>query len=186
MLFNVDFDKPVRDVNPEIDTIKDFKDIPDRSLKYVFLVYDYKSPYRELPIKQRKEKVAMAVGYRMEKGRNVFDKNAREVLNEKNYSVERARKAFQELIYDQDRDTYQSIDDLINNTKEFIRIKSIQAGELEKKIKMAKELPLLASTKKQLAQILEISDKIELEEEEEGMKISTLEMTNEDLIKDGN
>jgi hypothetical protein len=182
MLFNVDLDKPVRETNPEIDTIREFKDIPDRSLKYVFLVYDYKSPYRELPMQQRKEKVALMVGFKMETGRKMFDKNAREVLKEKNYAVERARKAFTELIYDQDRDTYQAIDDLINNTKDYIRKTSNIASEMDKKIKMAKELPALASTKAQLAQILDISDKIELDEEDEESQVSTLEMSNEGLI----
>ena len=182
MLFRVDFDKPILETNPDMGIIPEFKDVPDRNLKYMCLVYDYESPYKNLPMKERKEKVAFRVGFKMEKGRKVLDKNARDIMNGNNPRLEKAIKAFKELIYDSDRETYESIDQLISNIRDFIKIPSKSAQEMDKKANMAQKLPSLSQTKKQLAQILEIQDKVVDEEEEVVEEISTLEMVNEGQI----
>lgn len=184
MLFKIDLDKKIRDLNPEIDIIPALKELSDRTLKYVFLVYDYKSPYRELPIKERKEKVGFLVGFKRETGKqNRFDKNAREIMSGRHPRTERAINAFKDLIYDSDRDTYQAIDDLITNIRDFIRTPDPKGLEMEKKAKLAKEIPSLSQTKKQLAQILEIKDKEYSDEDDTGQEeISTLEMIHEGIL----
>ena len=184
MLFKVDLDKSVKELNTSIDTIPEFQKISDRNLKYIFLVYDYDTPYKQLPIGQRKEKVALTVGFRLEKGRNIFDKNARDIMNGKNRPIERAIKAFKELIYDSDRETLQSIEDLINNIKDDIRNPGKNPKELKDKADLAQKLPVLSRTKKELAQILDVRDESPLDEEdgEEQNQHSTLEMINEGIL----
>jgi hypothetical protein len=183
MLFKVEPGKSVRELNPELSSIKEFDKIPERNLEFIFLVYDYESPYRKLPLDQRKEKVAFNVGFKMEKGRRILDKNARNIINGKNAPTQKALIAFKELIYDSDRDTYQSLEDLIANIREELRTPSRGSQDMKHKAALAKDLPALAQTKKQLAQILEIKDTSENEsEDDEENKMSTLEMANEGLI----
>lgn len=182
MLFRVEPKKSVRTLNPELESIEAFYKIPERNLEYIFLVYDYESPYRKLPLEQRKEKVAFMVGFKKEKGRNVLDKNARNIMNGKNAPTQKALEAFRELIYDSDRDTYQSIEDLISNIRRELRTPSKGSQDMKHKAALAKDLPALSQTKKQLAQILEIKDDVEEESEDENEKMSTLEMMNEGLI----
>lgn len=184
MLFKVDLKKTILETNPDIETIEEFVDVPDRTLKYLFLVYDYETPYKKLPLEQRKEKVALKVGFKLEKGRNIFDKNARDVMNGNNKKANIALKAFKELIYDSDKETLKSIDDLMSNIREEIRTPGRNAADMKNKAALAKELTSLASTRKQLAQILEIQD-ISVEEEDEESsdnKVSTLELLNEGLL----
>ena len=181
MLFKVDLNKTVKELNPEIEVINEFKDVPDRNLKYIFLVHDYESPFRKLPMDQRKEKVAFSVGFKVEKGRPVLDKNARNIMGGKNPKVERAIKAFKRLIYDSDRDTYQSLEDLISNIRVEIRAPGKSSQDMKHKASLAKDLPSLAQTLKQLAQILDIKETTEDESDNEEVQISTLEMVNEGL-----
>jgi len=183
MLFRVDLTKSMFDINPGMKIIPEFVDVPDRNLKYICLVFDYESPYKKLPLKERKEKVAFRVGFKMEKGRRILDKNARDIMLCKNGKVERATKAFKELIYDSDRETYESLDQLIANIRDIIKVPSKSVQEMDKKATMAQKLPSLSQTKKQLAQILDVQDYLEEDDDEnqEG-SISTLEMVNEGQI----
>ena len=182
MLFKVEPNKSVRELNPELSVVEEFEKIPERNLEYIFLVYDYESPYRKLPLDQRKEKVAFKVGFKMEKGRRLLDKNARNIMNGKNVPTQKALEAFKELIYDSDRDTYQALEDLITNIRRELRTPSKGSQDMKHKAALAKDLPSLAQTKKQLAQILEKKDTTEDESEDENEKMSTLEMMNEGLL----
>jgi hypothetical protein len=182
MLFRVDFTKTMFEVNPEMEMIEQFKEVPDRSLKYMCLMYDYESPYRKLPLSQRKDKVASMVGFKREKGRRLFDKNARDIMNGKNPKLEEAIKEFKTMIYDTDRETLQSLDVLIENIRTELKTPGKSSGDMKNKSALAKELPALASTKKQLAQILEIQGSGDVDEEEEESKMSTLEMLNQGLL----
>jgi hypothetical protein len=164
MLFKVDIRKPVRETNPEINAIEEFVDLSDRNLKYIFLVYDYDTPYKQIPIDERKKKVALDVGFKTEKGRDLFDKNARDILNGKIDSIEAAIKKFKSLIFDQDRETYISVSELIVNISNMIGTPTKNIAELEKKAKMAQQLTSLSQTKKQLAQILGIRNDMADEE----------------------
>ena len=65
-----------------------------------------------------------------------FDKNAREIMGGKHPRTERGITAFKGLIYDDDRDTYQAIDDLITNIRNFIRTPDPKGMEMEKKARL--------------------------------------------------
>ena len=183
MLFRIEFDKPVRETNPTIDMFEEFKDVPDRTLKFIFLVYDYETPFKKLPLDQKKEAVALRVGFKMEKDRKIFDKNARDIMNGNNRKANEALKKFKELIYDEDKETLRSLDDLISNIRVEIRAPGKNAQDMKNKAQLAKDLPALASTRKQLAQILEVKESdVEEEEDKDDTKTSTLELVNEGLL----
>lgn len=181
MLFKVT-DKDIRVDNPEIDAIPEFKALSDRNLKYIFLVYDYESPYRLLPLEKKKERVAHRVGFRLEKDGFRFDKNARDLMNGKNARINDAIRAFRDLLFDSDRETYQSVCDLITNIRDFIRQTSSSAGEYQKKVAMAEKLPRLEETKKSLAQILGIREEVvedTSKKDEQLDELSTLDLVNQ-------
>jgi len=182
VLFKVVAKVPVRESNPGIEAIEEFNDISDRNLRYIFLVYDYDSPFKQLPIDERKKKVALHVGFKTEKGRTMLDKNARDIMNDKVEYIQKETKKFKELLFDQDRETFISISELIVNISNFIRVPSKDAGELEKKAKMAQQLTSLTQTRQQLAQILGIrSETIDgQDEKKEEIRLSTLERFNEE------
>jgi hypothetical protein len=53
---------PLRDVNDNIDAVPHFRDCTDILLRYVFLMWDYNSPYRKIPVENRKKHVMMVMG----------------------------------------------------------------------------------------------------------------------------
>ncbi len=61
MLFKVTRNKLVRD-NPELAQFPEFVNCSDVELKYVFLMYDYKSPYRQQPESIRTRMVLQWLG----------------------------------------------------------------------------------------------------------------------------
>lgn len=119
MIFKVKHDEKVRESNPGIDAIEALKDIPDRVLKYVFLMYDYDSPYSRLPESMRKEQVLINIGYTNEGMIKKFASNykkqiaaAKEVLNNISYNAEmealisckRQMSQWDELLRDEEKD----------------------------------------------------------------------------------
>lgn len=183
MLFKVT-DAPLRDDNDGLDAISEFIGVSDRNLKWVFLVYDYDTPYKQLPMQKRKERVASRLGFRLEKDGKRFNRPARVVIGGTNKQVNDATEAFKMLIYDDDRETYQSVCDLITNIRDYIREKSTSSGDYQKKMVMAEKLPKLEETKKSLAQILDIrTERVDESEEntaDEGL--STLDKVNQGLL----
>lgn len=183
MLFKVT-SNPVRQDNPEIDSIPEFIGLSDRNLKYIFLVYDYKSPYREIPIDKRKERVAAnpIVGFRMEKDGKRFDKNARDIFLGNVKSVNNAIAAFKNLQYDEDRETLDSVRQLISNIRDYLRVATGDSLDYERKIKMANNLVKLEQTKKDLALILDIRQDVDQHESSDEEELSTLDKLNQGLL----
>ncbi len=180
MLFKVT-DRDIREDNPGIEAIPEFKQLSDRNLKYIFLVYDYDTPYKQLPIDKRKERIGHRVGFRLEADGKRFDKNARGIMENKAPRMKEATRAFMDLLYDSDKETFQAVCDLITNIRDFIRQISSSAGEYQKKVAMAEKLPRLEETKKSLAQILNIREETREEEPDNSEKkeMSTLDLVNQ-------
>ena len=100
--------KDIRETNDNIDAIAAFAVCTSRELKYVFLTYDFDTPFRQLNFEDRRLKAALEAGYRMEKTRDYPDKTTRKVLNGGYPKVEDAIMAFKGLRRDVDRETLDS------------------------------------------------------------------------------
>ena len=93
MIFKIKHDEKVRDTNPGIEAIAEFEGVPDKVLKYTFLMYDYWSPYNRLPESIRSEQVLVNLGYT---NPGMIKKFA---SNNKQY-IETARKVLRKISYD--------------------------------------------------------------------------------------
>lgn len=67
MLFKVKSGEDLRYTNDGIDSVLEFVPLCDDELRYIFLMWDYDSPYRNLPIKSREGIVLASMGYGDEK-----------------------------------------------------------------------------------------------------------------------
>ena len=56
MLFRIMRDKDFFDSNPQAELIDEFSKLTSDEMKYIALVYDYDSPYKNLGKRERKEK----------------------------------------------------------------------------------------------------------------------------------
>lgn len=164
MLFKITKEDIFKD-NPELNSIEAFSKCTDRQLKYVFYVYDYKSPLRTMETEARKEKAARLAGYKLEKDNTRLDKNGRSIVGGTVRSVNEAIKEFREIQRDVDREALLAIENQIEEVIKIARKKDLSAKELETSIKLSKELPRLAEIKKELAKILNIRDAIPTEQE---------------------
>lgn len=144
--------------NPELTTIDEYKTCTSRQLKYVFLAYDYKGPYRRLKPDDRKRHAAIQAGYKAEKETNRLDMNARNAVNGNVVAIERAIKYFLSTQYDEDRETLAAIKNLIMDIKTLCNKKDKNINEMEKAVKLAKDLPGLEKTKKELQEIFNLRD----------------------------
>ena len=113
MLFKVT-KRPVREDNPELLAVQEFEPLQDRELKWVFLVYDFKTVYRQLSLPDRKEQAAEQVGYKRESVKRM-DKSARNIiipsLQEKNLPhIAPAIAAFKAMQRDLDREAMEAYD----------------------------------------------------------------------------
>lgn len=178
MLFTVT-SKDIFEDNPELKAFEEFSVATSNQLKYVFLVYDYDSPLRQLPIKERKEQAVIRAGYKREKSTYRLDKNARNIINGNVPRVEKAIRAFKEIQFDEDKDLYDAYCEELNEIKEFLRKKDKKLSERNMSLKYMDKYDVYMEKKKRLQEILEIrevesddSDSIEMS------SISTLDKVN--------
>lgn len=181
MLFKVTKEDIFKD-NPELLAVEAFAKCTDRQLKYVFLTYDYKSPLRMMEINARKEKALKMAGYKMEKDGSRLDRNARKVLSGNVVNINTAIKEFMEVQRDVDREALLAIESQVEQIVQLAAKKNKELKELEMSVKLIKELPRLAETKKELIKILDIRDTAQVEEEDtstvQESQLSTLDRLN--------
>lgn len=173
-------DNDIFEDNPELKSIEEYKTCTSRQLKYVFLAFDYKGPYRRLPAVDRKRHAAIQAGYKTEKDSTRLDMNARNVVNGNVAAVARATQYFLSTQYDEDRETLAAIKNLIADIKTLCNKKDKSVQEMEKVVKLAKDLPGLEKTKKELQEIFNMRETHETEETiKEDVQLSTLDELNQ-------
>lgn len=180
MLFKVTKNDIFQD-NPELSMLGDLVNLTDRQMKYICFVYDYESPFRKLPLDERKERAADLVGYKYEKGGKRFDVNARNLLNGKVAGVEKAIPFFLSLQKDSDAALLNAVESQIQQIVAFAVQPDKKSADIEKGIKFVKELPALRKTLNELKAIVEPIDddnKLTSEGEEEVKVLSTLDKLN--------
>ncbi len=179
MLFKVVTGKDVFELNPELRAIAEFEPLTDRQMKYVILSTDYKSPFRKLNPKDKKERAIIEAGYRMDSNGKQPDFNARKVITGKNEQVEKAIKKYRILQKDEDYETILSLGKLISDIRDFNGKQDKSASDIEKAIKFSKDLPTLLKAKREVEDILEmreeeVTDVEEVTNTDEEIKESSL------------
>lgn len=178
MLFKVEPNIDIFISNPELKSNNVFAACSSRDLKYIFLVYDYKSVLRQLPLEHRKQKAIIDAGFNMEKDHKRPDRRARDVLGGKKRNVNAAIAEFKVIQYDDDRALVNSVKEQIQQYQEFFNRKDKSAVELEKAIKFIDALPSIKERQKELEIVLKLRDEDEAKTQRE---LSTI-----DEINDGN
>lgn len=177
MLFKIN-DKPLFDENPGLMAIPEFVDKPERLLRYIFLVYDFESPYRKIPFEMRKEKCAVIAGYKYEKDGKRLDKNGREVISGSNPLVSGLVKVFMELQGDPDKELLVAYRDMLQDMKELMRKKNKTEKETGLVLKISKDLPDLIRKQKELEDLIESREGALAAPEEPSRPMSTLDEIN--------
>jgi hypothetical protein len=176
----------IRKTNDNIDAIEAFAACTSRELKYVFLTYDFGTPFRQQKFADRRLNAAIEAGYRMEKTRkNMPDKTTRKLLNGQFPKVEEAIVAFKHLRRDIDREALESYDAQLDEINTRLAKKKETDKDWDIAIKLVDKLPKLLKTRKDMIELLdlradfkdEITGKIK-EEEQEKAEISTLQLRN--------
>lgn len=159
MLFIVDKDKDFFKLNPEAKAVPEFKDLEPEAMDFICLVYDYKSPYRQMPYEKRCNTVVNDIG--LEKtptGRpSKLENDLREIRRE---DIKKAIDKYAEMQYDDDRDTLRAYDQQIKNIKHLMTT-ATKPNDMDKAVKLAKEIPNLRKSKKELEELLDMRDEHE-------------------------
>lgn len=179
--------KNLRQDNPELDSVEAFLPLDEDVLKWIFLVYDYDTPYSKIDLKDRKVTVAFKVGFKTKpKNAGELLKKYQDIIDGKNEDVNRAVQEFRSQIRDENKDALEDVRELIRNTREAIRTKSDDMLEMTRKVALSKELIGLMKIEKELSALVSnvaIEEEEKKEEEDSGESLSTLELLNEGKLK---
>lgn len=137
MLFNVHSDlatgeKDFFEMNPGARAIEAFNNLRSRQMFFVCLVADRDndSPLRTQPERTRRERAVVICGYPMEGTRP--DKNARDLINRKVESVEKAIIAYKDIQYDEERAMLDAINAQIQETLDAMGLDKREAARVVK------------------------------------------------------
>lgn len=179
MLFKVTNNDVFED-NPSLNSVPEFSGKSERMLKYIFLTYDFDSPYRKIPIELRKEKCVILAGYKYESDGKRLDKNARDIVNGNNPTVNALIKVFMVLQGDLEKETLAAYDAQIHEWKELFHKKNKTDKEREHVLKVMDKLPTFMAKRKELLEMLGERAKEEIPEEL-GRQVSTIDEVNSEL-----
>lgn len=159
MLFKVEANKDVFELNPELKAITEFERLTDRQMKYVILATDYKSPFRKLTIDERKYQSALASGYKLTTDGKRLDTNATSLVKGKVGNVEAGIAKYRELQKDEDYETLLSLSSLIAQIREANNMPNKSMTDLKTVVDMnIGKLDKLIQTKKNLEDVLDMRE----------------------------
>lgn len=179
MLFKVEHNKDIFELNPELKAIEEFARLTPRQMQYVVLATDYRSPFRKLTIEDRKKEAALSAGYKLETTGKRLDNNARNLVQGKVGNVEAAVKKYRELQRDEDYETLLSLSTLIAQVREANNLPNKNMADLKAVVDMnIGKLDKLMKTKKELEDILEMR-------EDEPLTDQTIASIEDDTVDEG-
>lgn len=158
MIYKVEHDKDVFELNPELRAIKEFADLTHRQMVYTILVTDFKSPFRKLSLEEKKEKAAITAGFKLEKDGKRLDMNARNLVQGKVGTVEAGIKKYKELQRDEDYETLLSLSALISQIRAMNNKSDKDVAELAKVVDMNLKLSKLVEEKRKIEEILDLRE----------------------------
>lgn len=170
--------------NPEAKSNEKFVACTSREMKYVCLVYDYGSPYRNMGLQERKVKALLEGGFKMERDGKRPDKYAREVMNGKWPKVQDAIKEFMGMQLDEDKELGDSINAQIKEMRDFLKRPKENEQQWNIAIKILEKMPKILKDRKEVFDILEMREQlneasVSMSEEAE-QPISELELLNDE------
>lgn len=148
--------KDIREDNDNIDAIEAFVTCTSRELKYVFLTYDFGTPFKQQAFKDRRFKAAIEAGYKMEQTRDYPDKTTRKLLNKAFPHVEAAIVAFKGIRRDIDREALESYDIQLEEMNAFLQREKITDKDWDIAIKIVDKMPKFLKTRKDLIDLLDL------------------------------
>lgn len=177
MTFDLDPDKDLFEANPSLKNFREFKPFKERQeiLRWIFFMYDYDTPYRRIPLEQRKVDVGLNVGFETRKTKSgfIFKPEYKKVIKGEDPEVVTATEKFKEFQFDDDRDLLQVYDEQIAKIKAIVREADHKANDMTKINKMlVEDIPKIRKSKKDLMEMLDIRKEDIIEDDEE---VSALE-----------
>lgn len=170
MIFKIDLDRPVKEINSGVNLIPAFRELNDKSMKYIILMYDYDSPYCRLPHKIRKSQVLISLGYvNKETIRKFFYKNKE--------AFPAAIERFQKLQYSPIHENLISVKQQLAEFDVFLRKKAKNPSEMSLAQRIVKDLPDLHRKMQEMEELIGYREA--LDDEDEGVVRTTLEDYNE-------
>jgi len=152
MIFKVVAGKPVRETNNNIDAVPEFLGVDDDALKYVFLMWDYDSPYSRLSFDIRKPNVLVAIGLSSDKQViDFFTSNASDIT--------KAMEAFEKMQYSVDHDTIIAMKNQIEQWNKIMKKEKQSDSELNLIQKVFGKIPEYMQHIKALEEIVGYRDK---------------------------
>ena len=181
MLFKIS-PEDIRKDNPNIDAIPAFRDLTNKELKFLFLVYDFDTPLKQLSLADRKEQAAENAGYTRENEKRL-NKDGRSIIGGKVKRVEAAVPVFKSMLRDIDREALEAYDTNLENYMTQMRIKPTTKEEWDINTKITAQYEKLIIGRKRIIENLNLrADYMDGEESVEEQELSTLDKWNEKKI----
>lgn len=161
MIFNCDKELDLFEANPSLNSFQEFRAFKDDqdTLRWLFLTYDYDTPYRRIPIEQRKTTVGISVGLktRRTKSSMILDRSCKDIVELTRKGLKEAFDRFMTFQFDEDKDLLMVYDEQINKIKNMVRGAMDKATDMQKVNKMLiEEVPKIREAKKTLMEMLGI------------------------------
>lgn len=179
----------IREDNPSIDAVEEFSKCTSVELKYIMLLYDYETPFRELDWESRKNRAALAAGYNKSKSTGGFVKKAQEVLDGKVEHVQAAAIIFQALQKDIDKEALEAYNAQLEQFIAKAKEPKENNRDWDLALKINSALPKMLRERSEISDLLnirgtEIEEELLDDEQEEVHSLSSLDIYNQELIDD--
>lgn len=170
MIFKVVEGEDIRSTNNSIDSIGAFKGQKDNLLKFVFLMYDYDSPFRTIPVETRHTYVLPEIGIIKESSITTF-------MSRNKALIKKVKDAFMKLQFDEDHETLISMRMTISNWNKLLRKDAEELSDKDQALvqKIFDKMPVYVERKNKLAELVGHKEPEDKEDEDE---MSTLERVN--------
>lgn len=166
MIFRVNADEDVRKANPSIESVPEFAPCNDKALKYVFLMYDYDSPYARQPHDMRRDLVLVALGYLKQGSIDSF-------FSRNKGSIATATQAFNKLQYNSEFETLISLKIQIDQWNDLLRNPDKTDKQEALSAKVFEKMPEYIKRVKELEELVGYRDRFD--EDDESLQRNTLE-----------
>jgi hypothetical protein len=157
--------------NPELSVIPELKSLKSNELKFIALVYDYESIYRQHPMEDRKLRAAKALKMTTKDGTYTTEGKKLAELHTKKYQT--AVEAYQEMQFDADKESLQAYDEQMKQYRDFLSKKDKDSDELSLAPKI--QTALIAASKQRRELLDALGVRVEDDDKEES-DLSAIEL----------
>lgn len=160
MIFKVVAGVPLRESNSNIDCVPAFKDADDTVLRYIFLYYDYDSPFFRQSKELREEQVCVACGF-LDKAEIIAFKN-------KNASsLAKVKEAFLPLQYNVEFEALESCKAQVEEWNELLIKKEKSDKEMDLAFKVFDKMTIFLERIKKMEEIVGYREKYDKKMEDD-------------------